>query len=142
MKQKMQQLAVAKNTEIEIPSGMIDNEVEAMIRDMEQQLAYQGINLEQYLKIMNKTRKEIEDNYREQAEKNVKSRLVLETIIKEEKIEASEDEINAKVKEMATSYGKEEEELKKNEALVEYLRNSIKTEKAIELIIKNAKIKK
>ena len=109
---------------------------------MEQQLAYQGINLEQYLKIMNKTRKEIEDNYREQAEKNVKSRLVLETIIKEEKIEASEDEINAKVKEMATSYGKEEEELKKNEALVEYLRNSIKTEKAIELIIKNAKIKK
>ena len=134
--------AVAKNTEIEIPSGMIDNEVEAMIRDMEQQLAYQGINLEQYLKIMNKTRKEIEDNYREQAEKNVKSRLVLETIIKEEKIEASEDEINAKVKEMATSYGKEEEELKKNEALVEYLRNSIKTEKAIELIIKNAKIKK
>lgn len=48
---------------------MIDNEIEAMIRDMEQQLAYQGINLEQYLKIMNKTRKEIEDNYREQAEK-------------------------------------------------------------------------
>ena len=65
---------------------MIDNEIEAMIRDMEQQLAYQGINLEQYLKIMNKTRKEIEDNYREQAEKNVKSRLVLEAIIKEEKI--------------------------------------------------------
>ena len=75
---------VAKNTEVDIPSGMIDNEIEAMIRDMEQQLAYQGINLEQYLKIMNKTRKEIEDNYREQAEKNVKSRLVLEAIIKEE----------------------------------------------------------
>ena len=38
---------------------MIDNEVETMIRDMDQQLSYQGINLEQYLKIMNKTRKEI-----------------------------------------------------------------------------------
>ena len=72
---------VAKNTEVDIPSGMIDNEIEAMIRDMEQQLAYQGINLEQYLKIMNKTRKEIEDNYREQAEKNVKSRLVLEAVM-------------------------------------------------------------
>ena len=45
---------VAKNTEIDIPSGMIDNEVETMIRDMDQQLSYQGINLEQYLKIMNK----------------------------------------------------------------------------------------
>ena len=133
---------VAKNTEVDIPSGMIDNEIEAMIRDMEQQLAYQGINLEQYLKIMNKTRKEIEDNYREQAEKNVKSRLVLEAIIKEEKIEASQEEVDEKIKEMATSYGRKEEELSKNEALVEYLRNSVKTEKAIELIVKNAKIKK
>ena len=133
---------VAKNTEVDIPSGMIDNEIEAMIRDMEQQLAYQGINLEQYLEIMNKTRKEIEDNYREQAEKNVKSRLVLEAIIKEEKIEASQEEVDEKIKEMATSYGRKEEELRKNEALVEYLRNSVKTEKAIELIVKNAKIKK
>ena len=133
---------VAKNTEVDIPSGMIDNEIEAMIRDMEQQLAYQGINLEQYLKIMNKTRKEIEDNYREQAEKNVKSRLVLEAIIKEEKIEASQEEVDEKIKEMATSYGRKEEELRKNEALVEYLRNSVKTEKAIELIVKNAIIKK
>ena len=112
------------------------------LNDMEQQLAYQGINLEQYLKIMNKTRKEIEDNYREQAEKNVKSRLVLEAIIKEEKIEASQEEVDEKIKEMATSYGRKEEELRKNEALVEYLRNSVKTEKAIELIVKNAKIKK
>ena len=47
-----------------------------------------------------------------------------------------------KVKEMATSYGKKEEELNKNEALKEYISNNIKTEKAIELIIKNAKIKK
>ena len=132
---------VAKNTEADIPSGMIDNEIEAMIRDMEQQLAYQGINLEQYLKIMNKTRKENEDNYREQS-KNVKSRLVLEAIIKEEKIEASQEEVDEKIKEMATSYGRKEEELRKNEALVEYLRNSVKTEKAIELIVKNAKIKK
>ena len=133
---------VAKNTEIDIPSGMIDNEVETMIRDMDQQLSYQGINLEQYLKIMNKTRKEIEDNYRAQAEKNVKSRLVLEAIIKEEKIEASDDEVAEKLKEMAKSYGRKEEELSKNEALVEYLRNNVKIEKAIKIIIENAKIKK
>ena len=126
---------VAKNTEIDIPSGMIDNEVETMIRDMDQQLSYQGINLEQYLKIMNKTRKEIEDNYRAQAEKNVKSRLVLEAIIKEEKIEASDDEVAEKLKEMAKSYGRKEEELSKNEALVEYLRNNVKIEKAIKIII-------
>ena len=100
--------AVSKETKIDIPSGMIENEVDAMIRDMEQQLAYQGIKLEQYLQIMNKTRKDIEDNYKEQAEKNVKSRLILEEIIKAEKLEASKEEVDAKIKEMATSYGKKE----------------------------------
>lgn len=134
--------AVSKETKIDIPSGMIENEVDTMIRDMEQQLAYQGIKLEQYLQIMNKTRKDIEDNYKEQAEKNVKSRLILEEIIKAEKLEASKEEVDAKIKEMATSYGKKEEELSKNEALKEYIANNIKTEKAIELIVKNAKIKK
>ena len=58
------------------------------------------------------------------------------------KIEASQEEIDSKIKEMATNYGRKEEELSKNEALKEYLANNIKTEKAIELIIKNAKIKK
>ena len=134
--------AVSKETKIDIPSGMIENEVDAMIRNMEQQLAYQGIKLEQYLQIMNKTRKDIEDNYKEQAEKNVKSRLILEEIMKAEKFEASKEEVDAKIKEMATSYGKKEEELSKNEALKEYIANNIKTEKAIELIVKNAKIKK
>ena len=47
------------------------HEVDAMIRDLEQQLAYQGINVEQYLHIMNKTRKDLEDNYKEQAERNI-----------------------------------------------------------------------
>ena len=134
--------AVCNNTTIDIPSGMIETEIDAMIRDLEQQLSYQGINLDQYLHMINKTRKEIEDNYKEQAEKNVKSRLVLEAIIKEEKIEATEEEVTEKVKEMAKNYGRKEEELNKNEALKEYLSNTIKTEKAIDIIVKNAKIKK
>ena len=114
--------AVSNETKIDIPSGMIETEIDALIRDLEQQLSYQGINLDQYLKIMNKTRKEIEENYKEQAEKNVKSRLILEAIIKEEKIESTDEEINAKIKEMATNYGRKEEELSKNEALKEYIR--------------------
>ena len=134
--------AVSNETNIDIPSGMVETEIDAMIRDLEQQLSYQGINLDQYLKMMNMTREQVESNYKEQAEKNVKSRLVLEAIVKEEKIEASQEEINSKIKEMATNYGRKEEELSKNEALKEYLANNIKTEKAIELIVKNAKIKK
>ena len=134
--------AVSAETKIDIPSGMIETEIDAMLRDMEQQLSYQGISLEQYLHMINKTRADIEESYKEQATKNVKSRLILEEIIKAEKLEASDEEVAEKIKEMATSYGKKEEELNKNEALKEYIGNNIKTEKAIELIVKNAKIKK
>lgn len=132
---------VCKNTEIDIPSGMIDNEVANMISDMEQQLSYQGITLDQYLQIVKKTRKEVEDSYREQANKNVKSRLVLEAIIKAEKVEASEEEIENKVKEMSKTYGRKEEDLLKNKQFKEYIAETIKTEKAIDVVVKNAKIK-
>ena len=133
--------AVCDDTKIDIPSGMIDTEVENMIADMEKQLSYQGINLDQYLKIVNKTRKEIEDTYKDQAEKNVKSRLVLEEIIKEEKLEATAEDVEKKIKEMAETYGRKEDELKNNEQLKHYIEETLKTEKAIDLIVKNAKIK-
>ncbi len=134
--------AVSKETTIDIPSGMIETEIDAMIRDMEQQLSYQGLNLEQYLQYINQTRKELEDSYKDQAIKNIRTRLILEEIIKQEKIEADEKEVSEKIKEMAKNYGRKEEDLNKNESLKEYLQNSIKTEKAIDLIVKNAKIKK
>ncbi len=133
--------AVAKTTEIDIPSGMIDGEVTNMIGEMEQQLSYQGISLDQYLQIVKKTRKEIEDSYKPQAEKNVKARLILEAIIKAEKIEADSKEVDEKIKEMAKNYGRKEEELSKNEQLKEYIAETIKTEKAVDFIVKNAKIK-
>lgn len=132
---------VCENTPVDIPSGMIDSEVANMVSEMEQQLSYQGISLDQYLKIMNKTRAEIEDNYKVQAEKNVKARLVIEAIIKEENIAASEEEIAEKLKEMANNYGRKIEDLEKNEHLKEYISESIKAEKAIDLIVKNTKIK-
>lgn len=132
---------VCENTPVDIPSGMIDSEVANMVSEMEQQLSYQGISLDQYLKIMNKTRAEIEDNYKAQAEKNIKARLVIEAIIKEENIAASEEEIAEKLKEMANNYGRKIEDLEKNEHLKEYIVESIKAEKAIDLIVKNAKIK-
>ena len=134
--------AVSNETNIDIPSGMIETEIDAMVRDMEQQLAYQGLKLDQYLHYINKTRKELEDSYKDQAVKNIKTRLILEEITKQEKIEADEKEVTEKIKEMAKNYGRKEEDLMKNESLKEYLQNSIKTEKAIDLIVKNAKIKK
>ena len=121
---------------------MIELETDNMIENISQRLSYQGLKLDQYLKMMGKTEESLREDYKEQAEKNVKSRLVLDQIIVEEKIEADEKYIKEKLEEMAKQYNRKVEELEKNEELKSYLAESSKTEKAVELIVKNAKISK
>ena len=133
--------AVCDNTKLDIPNGMIEMEIDNMMRDMETRLSYQGLNLEQYLQMMSKTEEDVRSNFREQAEKSVKSRLVLEAIVKAEKIEVTPDEVTDKIKEMAKQYGRKEEELLENVNLKEYISENLKTEKAIDFIVKNAKKK-
>ncbi len=133
--------AVCDNTKIDIPSGMIETEIDNILKDIDGRLAYQGLNLSQYLKMINKSEDDMRKEYEEQAANSVKTRLVLEAIVKKEKIEATDNEIQEKVKEMATNYGKNEDELMSNENLKEYLKNNITTEKAIQFIVDNADIK-
>ncbi len=132
---------VCDNTEIDIPSGMIEMEIDNMVKDIEGRLSYQGLKLDQYLQMIGKTETEMRKEFEEQANKSVKSKLVLEAIIEAEKLEASEEEVAEKIKEMAKQYNKEEKELLENEQLKSYIADSMKTEKAIEFIVKNAKIK-
>ena len=134
--------AVCDNVEVEIPSGMIDSEVENMMKDVEQRLQYQGLTLQQYFMLSGKTEAQVKDEMKEQAEKAVKSRLVIEAIIKEEDIKPEEKEVEEKLKEMAKNYGKTEEEMLKNEYVKEYIENNMKFEKAIKFIVNNAKFKK
>ena len=134
--------AVCDNVEVEIPSGMIDSEVENMMKDVEQRLQYQGLTLQQYFMLSGKTEAQVKDEMKEQAEKAVKSRLVIEAIIKEEDIKPEEKEVEEKLKEMAKNYGKTEEEMLKNEYVKEYIENNMKFEKAIKFIVDNAKFKK
>ena len=132
---------VCENTPIDIPSAMIENEIENKMQDIKVRLSYQGLNIEQYLKMINKTEEDMRNEFKEQAERAVKSRLVLEAVAKAEKIENSEEEIAEKIKEMAKNYGKKEEEVLKNEQLRKYVEENMKTEKAIKFIVDNAKIK-
>ena len=133
--------AVCKEAKVEIPSGMIETETDHMVQDINTRLSYQGMNIDQYLKMMNKTMDEFRTEYKEQAETAVKSRLVLEAVGKEAGIEVKEEEISAKIKEMAENYGRKEEEVKDNPELVKYVGDSLKTEKTIDFLVENAKIK-
>ena len=133
--------AVCEEAKVEIPSGMIESETDHMVQDINTRLSYQGMNIDQYLKMMNKTMEEFRAEYKDQAETAVKSRLVLEAVGKEAGIEVKEEEISAKIKEMAENYGRKEEEVKDNPELVKYVGDSLKTEKTIDFLVENAKIK-
>ena len=133
--------AVCDATDIEIPSGMVETEIDNMMKDIETRLSYQGLKLDQYLQMIGKTEADMRKEYEEQAKTSVKSRMVLEAIVKAEKLEASEEEISAKIKEMAENYGKKAEDLQDNEQLKNYIKDNMAVEKAIKFVVDNAKMK-
>ena len=132
---------VCNASTVDIPSGMVETQIDNMEKDISSRLSYQGMNLDQYLQMIGKTKQEFRDEYKEQAEKQVKTDLVLEAIMKDAKIEVTEDEVEEKIKEMAKMYGQNEEEAKKNPNLRKYVEETLKTEKTIHFIVDNAKIK-
>ena len=134
--------ALCEKTKVDIPSGMVEMEIDNMLKEFEQRLSYQGLKLEQYFQMMGKTEEEIRKEYEPQAIEGIKSRLALEAVIKVEKIEATDKDIDEKMKEMAKNYGKEnDEEFLKNENVRNYIKQGIESEKAINFLVENAKIK-
>ena len=129
---------VCDNSKLDIPSGMIESEIDAMCDDMNRRLAYQGLNLEQYLKVFNKSMSDFRSEMQPQAEKSIKTRLVLEAICKDAKLVITEEEIDEKISELAKTYGRPEDELKNNEEFKKYITSTIETEKALNYIVENA----
>ena len=132
---------VCENATVEIPSGMVEGELDNQIKNMESRLSYQGMGFEQYLKMMGKTMEEFRSENSEDAKASVKTRLVLEAISKDAEISASEEEVSKKISEMATNYGKKEEEVKDNPELIKYVTENLKLENTINFLVENAKIK-
>ena len=132
---------VCESAKVEIPEGMIELEIDQMEQDISNRLSYQGMNLDQYLGMINKTKQEFRNEYKEQAEKSIKARLVLEAVEKDAKIEATDEEVKEKIKEMAKNYGQKEEEIIDKPELINYVKENLKREKTINYIVENAKIK-
>jgi len=132
---------VCNDAKVDIPSGMIETELDNMVKEVETRLSYQGMNMEMYLNMVGKTMADFRKDGEEQANQAVKTRLVLEQIIKDAGIKAEESKIEEKLEEMAKVYGKTKEELKQNEAFMEYVTKNLEQDKAIEMLVANAKIK-
>lgn len=132
---------VLEATEIKVPKAMIESEIDAYIHDMEHRLSHQGFSLEGYLGLIGKTMQEMRDEYAEKAEKNIKTRLVLEAIFEKEALEVTDEDIDKKLEEFAKAYGKDTAEFVKNanEQTKAYVKEELKYDVAVKFIIANAK---
>ena len=131
--------AIAANTEAEIPQAMIEREIDSLVQKFEYQLMYQGLKLQDYLDFLKVTVEDFRKNYEEQAKKNVLSQLIISQLIKEENIEATEEEVDAKVAEQAESVNKTAEEYKENmdPRQFDYIRSDIVITKLFKTLKEN-----
>ncbi len=143
---QMKDAAVGKvidANEVEIPAAMIEDEIDRMIGELNQQLRYQGITVDQYLQFTGKTTGEFRDEIKPEAEKAVKTRIILMGVVDAEKIDVSAEEMDEELKNMAAQYQTTVDQIKEMIGVenLTYLKKDLQIKKAIDFIYDNAKIK-
>ena len=128
---------VVNGMEVEIPEVMIDSQLDQIANDFAQRLQMQGITLEQYLEMMQTDMDGFRQNFRIQAEAQVKSRLALEAVSKAEGLEPTDEDVEAEYKKLSEQYGMEEERIR-SFLSVEAMKNDLYTIKALAFIRDNA----
>ena len=134
--------AVVAETEIQVPESMVSLQIEDFVKDFETRLSYQGLTLQDYLNQTGLTIEKLREEQREHAIKSVKTRLLLEKIIKTENLEVKESELDEKISEIASKYKKSPEDYKKslNERELIYFENGILMDKLIKFLRKENNI--
>ena len=130
---------ICNHAKAEIPDAMLESEIDRMVQDFSYRLMYQGLKLEDYIKYTGTTMEEFRGQFKPQAQPRVLSQLVVEKIVKSEKFEATEAEVDAKIKEQAESVEKTFEEYKKtiDPRQVEYIKNDIVITKMFDFLQAN-----
>ncbi len=133
---------VAAN-EVEVPRAMVEDEMDRMCQELDQQLRYQGMGLQQYLQFTGKDMAAFRDELRPDAERQVKTRIILMGIVEAEKIQVSQEEIEEELKVMAAQYQMTADKLKEMIGVenLTFLMKDLQVKKAIEFIFDNAVIK-
>ncbi len=135
--------AVYNANDIEIPEVMIEDEVTNMMNEFDQQLQMQGMSLEQYFEYLNANKDDFRAELREEAEKKVKTRMIVGAVADAEEIMPSDEEIEAELDLMATAYQMEKEQIKEmlGPTNMVYVINDVRNKKAVDFMFENAVIK-
>ena len=130
-----------ENLEADIPEAMYVNETENQVRDYDNRLRMQGLDLNTYLKYTGMTLDSMREQFRPIAEKQVKTRLALEKIASLENVEVSDEEIEAELQKIADAYRIDIAEVKA-QITPDMIVDDIKVSKAVEIVKNNASITK
>jgi len=129
----------SENAEIDIPEAMVNTELDRMLREFEQRLQMQGMNLDLYFQFSGQDENALREQMKEDAGKRVRVNLTLEAIAKAENIEVTEEEINAELENMATMYGVSADEIKSMLGGLDGITEDLKIRKAIDFLVENSK---
>lgn len=131
---------VIENTPIDVPAVMIENEVNAMLEEVKRNISSQGLDFDTFTKLTGQDENAIREELRPQAESRVRFNLILEAIAKAEELTVSEEELDEEFKQIAQSYGKEVDEIKKMlSGVADSISHDVMMRKAVKVIRDNAK---
>lgn len=133
---------VVENATMEIPDKMIDAQAENMVQDMARRMQSQGLSLDMYLKYTGMTVEQRKEQARPDAEKRIRTRLVLEAVAKAENIQISDEKVDEEVAKMAEAYKMEVEKLKSymSESDVKQMKEDLAVQQAVDLLVAEAKL--
>lgn len=133
---------IVKDSEVEIPNILVEKQLDMFVKDLETRLSFQGIKLEDYLNYLGTTIQDLRKERNEQAKETVKTRLVLEELIKKENMIVTEDELDKTLEETAKTYKKTVGEYKKSldNRTIAYYQNDILMKKLLDFLKTNNNI--
>ena len=126
-----------ENAQIDVPEAMIANEVDRMMNEFAQRLQQQGLNLELYFQFSGQDEEALKGQMKEEAEGQVRTSLVLEAIAEAEKLEATDEDVDAELAKMAEVYNMEVEAIKKALGNLDAVKGDLKIKKAIDFLVEN-----
>ncbi|MBP3038257.1 trigger factor [Bacillaceae bacterium Marseille-Q3522] len=127
------------NAEVDIPTVMIENEVDRMKKEFEQRLQAQGINLEMYYQFSGQDEAALREQMKEEAEQRVRTTLTLEAVAKSENIKATDEDVNAELEEMSKIYNLDVQTIKKSLGNLDGIKAELEIRKAVDFLVDNSK---
>ena len=133
---------VVENASMEIPDKMIDAQAENMVQDMARRMQSQGLSLDMYLKYTGMTVEQMKEQARPDAEKRIRTRLVLEAVAQAENIQISDEKVDEEVAKMAEAYKMEVDKLKSymSESDIKQMKEDLAVQQAVDLLVAEAKL--